>query len=415
MIDVKQKNPLYFQNVTFDTNIIQLYFPLENSTEFIAERTILPALLMKTSKDYPEEDLMSRECSKNYIITMSAGLTSIGTQLFLSFTLQVPKRKLISEINLEDCIHFFQNTLLHPNAENGIFSLFEFEKKRLQMNLKNTEKDKSFFSYKRVMEELNPGGFLCNKLPFYPEKLDSLTSESVFEYYNRMIVNSTPFIFLFGDKDLEQYSLSLEEKWNFNRSIPELQLDCNDFLIHNSSVTLLEDEKPFQESILTMVYKVKDMTEEDRIPLMVLSRILSSSSTNLLMKKLRDEAKLVYHTGSSSYSHFGLLKISCGIDQRAKEESINMVKEVMNSLFDLDFLEKNLAIIKEQTAIELMRTLDEKFSIFNDFVDQFFGVEKTSVEESNIIRNLNSSVLIGLVNRLQLDLIHFLKGTDVGK
>ncbi len=414
MVDVMQNHPVYFRNDDFDTNMIQLWFPLENDIETIAERTILPSLLMKTNRDYPEEDLMDRECSRKYIITMTAGVESIGTVLFLRFTLQVPKKKVIPEINLEDCIRFFQNTILYPNVKNGIFPMFEIEQNRIRMNLKNCEKDKSFYAYKRIMNELNPGGFLCNKLPFYPEQLESLTSVKVFDYYRDVILNNTPFIFLFGSSELNEFNPLLEKEWNFNRNIPKIKLDCNDFLKHRSDIKLLEDEMPFQESILTMVYKVKNMEEEDRIPLMVISRILSSQSTNLLMTKLRDEAKLVYHAGSSSYSHFGLLTITCGINQDVKDESIKKVKETVKDLYNIDFLEKQLMIIQERTNINLMRKLDEKYSIFYDHIDQFFGVEKTTLEESEIIMNMKPLTLINLLDRFELDLVYFLKGIGVG-
>ena len=93
MVDVMQNHPVYFRNDDFDTNMIQLWFPLENDIETIAERTILPSLLMKTNRDYPEEDLMDRECSRKYIITMTAGVESIGTVLFYVLRCRFQKRR----------------------------------------------------------------------------------------------------------------------------------------------------------------------------------------------------------------------------------------------------------------------------------------------------------------------------------
>ena len=60
-----------------------------------------------------------------------------------------------------------------------------------------------------------------------------------------MILNNTPFIFLFGSSELNEFNPLLEKEWNFNRNIPKIKLDCNDFLKHRSDIKLLEDVESF--------------------------------------------------------------------------------------------------------------------------------------------------------------------------
>lgn len=410
MKEVDQAHPVYFANNQFATDFIQFYYPI-TATDQLAEQALLPALLMKTNQLYPEEDQMQKECIRRYILSMYARMVTIGTQLFYCFGLEIPKKTMISEVQLLDCFQFFKNTISCPNVQDGNFPKFEQEKQRVLFQLKNKKKNKYGYTYHQVMKQLDPDGFLCQKIEYHEEELKRVTSKQVYDFYVATIQKQTPFIFLFGSEKLKTLIPILEKTWDFSKYRPSLLLNCNQFL-ERKPLEQIEEKKPFRESILTLAYQVKEMTEEDRFPLMVLNQILSSSATQVLMQELREEAKLVYAAGSTSFSHFGLLLITCEIAAVSKEEATKRIQQVVTNLKDSQLLEEKLALIKKRYYVDLLRKMDQKGSIFNDFVDQYFGIEKTLEEEEAMIATMQVETLIGLLERLSLRLVYFLKGVQ---
>ena len=58
----------FIKNEKNNTNLIELWFPIESRDEDIAIRAILPRLLFYTSEKYPAEYLIEREYMRHYIL-----------------------------------------------------------------------------------------------------------------------------------------------------------------------------------------------------------------------------------------------------------------------------------------------------------------------------------------------------------
>ena len=115
----------FIKNEKNNTNLIELWFPIESRDENIALRAILPRLLFYTSAKYPAEYLIEREYMRNYMLKTSSGVEQVGNQLLYSFRLVIPQKRNIKDFNIEKAIQFFLDTIYHPCIDENGFVKFE--------------------------------------------------------------------------------------------------------------------------------------------------------------------------------------------------------------------------------------------------------------------------------------------------
>lgn len=404
----------FIPNDKFTTNLLELWFPIEDNFNEIAARTLLGEFLTNTCKQYPEEEAMHKEFLRRYIYKIGARLTSIGTQLFYQFSIEMPKSEVVPDIDLVENIRFFLDMIYHPNEIDGEFYKFDEIKKTHLVRIQNSERSKSVYAFKKVMSIIEPQGFLTNKLGFHKELLGTLSSKDVYQFYHHLLDARKPFIFLYGSEELLN-AIPLLEDYYKNVEACEVTFDCNHFLSLFEETKIVDDVKPYRESELHMVYKVKDMKESDRFPLMIIRRMLDSNVSPRLENKLREEAKIVYSASVDSYSHFGLLYVDCGFDKKFKDNAIQKVKETLSEISDKKIIEECLVKLKEQQQYQLLRSLDSKYYDIGEFIDGYFGVEMTFEEEIKALALLQPETIQELLSRLKLDLVYFLRGDEDGK
>ena len=133
-----------------------------------------------------------------------------------------------------------------------------------------------------------------------------------------------------------------------------------------NEVQKIEEEGPFHQSALYLIYKIKEMKEEDRVLLFVISSLLSSQSSSLLHKNLRDDGKLVYSTYSTTLSHNAVLITKALIHKNAKEEAIDRIKQTIEMLKNKEVIEPLLENIKERKRISLESIKDNHYGLVNE-------------------------------------------------
>ena len=92
-----------------------------------------------------------------------------------------------------------------------------------------------------------------------------------------------------------------------------------------------------------------------------------------------------------------------------KDIVIEKVKEVIESLKNPDNINVFLVNIKERRRLNLIKMLDDKFTLFNDQIMDVLEVSKKSNVLYEEILNITSEDISKFVDRLVLDTIYFIK------
>ena len=81
----------------------------------------------------------------------------------------------------------------------------------------------------------------------------------------------------------------------------------------------------------------------------------------------------------------------------------------MTSLKDENVITPLLEKIKERRRINLIKNLDNKYSIMNDYIFKKLKIDYTSKESYELLKEKTAKDIIEFIDRLSLDTVYFLK------
>lgn len=95
------------------------------------------------------------------------------------------------------------------------------------------------------------------------------------------------------------------------------------------------------------------------------------------------------------------------------KDNLDLVKmkilEVINDLKNEKIVAPLLENIKERKRLNLLRMLDDKYSLLGDFIVEDLGYDDTNLEFYNKVKEVTAKDISNFIDRLILDTIYFLK------
>ena len=114
----------------------------------------------------------------------------------------------------------------------------------------------------KLVEHVDTEGTLSRNISNHQWLIDECTRQGVYEYYKKNILNNNPIVFIFGNFDDDKLT-SLCKKYLLKEEVISYDEDYNHFLQPRDKVNDVHEKKEFKDSALSLVYKVRDMKEED--------------------------------------------------------------------------------------------------------------------------------------------------------
>lgn len=408
--------PIFIKNENFQTILINIIFPYQEKEEELAKQALLPAMLVYITEKYPTEELFQKKLKENYILSYSARQITIGTTAAFNFHLEIPDKKTLKKDVIEKQVELFSEAIFHPKIENEGFDNFELkrEKENLKLKIRNSEKSFKAYLSNQTAKLVDNEGIFSRNLKDHPSQIDEITPQNLYDYWKEKIKNNTPIIFIMGNIEEKEITPIIEKYFiKYDKEYQTLETDYIHYLTpYRTTPQKITEEKEFRDSAISLIYKVKDMKQEDNILLSLVHSLLTSLSSRLLNKKLRDEYNLIYSSEVTFFPNYGLLKITAYINPKNKDIVEEKIKEVLNSLKNQNKITPLLEKIKERRRINLIRSLDNKYSIMNDNIFKTLKIDYTSEESYNLLKEKTAKDVAEFIDRLSLDTTYFLKESD---
>ena len=408
--------PIFIKNENFQTILINIIFPYQEKEEELAKQALLPAMLVYMTEKYPTEELLQKKLKENYILSYSARQITIGTTAAFNFHLEIPDKKTLKNDVIEKQVELFSEAIFHPKIENEGFDNFELkrEKENLKLKIRNSEKSFKAYLSNQTAKLADNEGIFSRNLKDHLSQIDEITPQNLYDYWKEKINNNTPIIFIMGNIEEKEITPIIEKYFiKYDKEYQTLETDYIHYLTpYRTTPQKITEEKEFRDSAISLIYKVKDMKQEDNILLSLVHSLLTSLSSRLLNKKLRDEYNLIYSSEVTFFPNYGLLKITAYINPKNKDIVEEKIKEVLNSLKDENKITPLLEKIKERRRTNLIRSLDNKYSIMNDNIFKTLKIDYTSEESYNLLKEKTAKDVAEFIDRLSLDTTYFLKESD---
>lgn len=398
----------YIDNNKYHTTLINFIYQFKCDKKEIMALTILSRLLNKSNSFYKDEASFQKEKLNRYIMAYNVLNQGINDVYFLNFSILIPNRNILEEDMLEKQVLFLLDNIFKNNLND--IDLFNKEKKLYIETLLNNYKNITFIAEKNLLDILDDE-CIFNKLKYRDlDNINDLEIDDVSNFYNKYIKNIKPKIFINGDIDIKRVDNIIYE-YTKDFSLKEYKI-ITEYDNYYKDYELIEkcDISKFYQSILYMVYNVKDYKKDDYYKLYMIHLLLNSSSSGLLMNSLRKQSNLVYHTGSSVMLKNGLLFIKAITDK----ENINYAKKIINTIIEelnnIEKFEKNIKYIIRRLELSKERELDNFYISTSNFINKYYNTDLTTSEEIEILKNITFDELREFVNRLNLKIVYSLEG-----
>lgn len=406
-----KSKPYIIKNDKFSTIEFVLFFEAKYSDKYIFYLPLLRQLLLNSSKKYPTEIEYKKAYKENMIISQRMRTIRYNENLFFEFSLIVPDPKKVKDYNIESAFKFFIDMIYEPNVCDGQFNIKQFERERefLKDDIFNSIKKVNNKSYQSFLNVVDDNGILKNNIYNNMNLIAEANPKELFNIYKENVLENRPIIFIYGNVD-ESINDLIKKYIKIDNKDITFNKNYDNYLKPFNKIKDVEETSDYNQSILFIAYKVKNMKEEDKLYMNIVKNILALGSNDLIFKKLRTEQNLVYSANTWCDTRVGLLTVESYINNESKEEVIKGVKSVIKSLKEKEKLSAYLEKLIEDVYYELIRQKDSRSVKINDFINKKLEFSHTTDELIKKYRSINVDDLIEFIDRLKLDTIYFLRG-----
>lgn len=401
----------------FKTNLFAIFLTTKLDRQTITKNALLTAVLRRGSKNFPTQDLISKNLEKMYGASFDCGVEKTGDNHILKFYLESINDKFLpTEENLsKECLQILLDIIFNPYIENGQFKeeYVNGEKENLKQIIQAKIDNKAKYASDRCVEEMykdEPYGLYKFG---YIEDLESITAKSLYEYYVQLIENVKIDIFVSGELDDKTI-----EELKQNETIKSIKSRNENYNINkeNEIKNKIEEPKIVNESMqvtqgkLILGLDILLNKKENKFATSLYNVILGGSANSKMFQNVREKASLAYSAGSVYLRQKDNIFIKCGIDIPNYEKAIKIIKEQLEQMKNGEFTEEdieNAKLLISSSVSSIPETQDSEITYYfsQELSDEFVSIE----EYIDRINNVNKEQIIEIANNIQINTIYFLK------
>lgn len=401
----------------FKTNLFAIFLSAKLERENVTKNALLTAVLRRGSKNFPTQELISKNLEKMYGASFDCGVEKTGDNHILKFYLEsINNEFLPTQENLSvECMQILLDIVFNPYTENGQFKeeYVNGEKENLKQIIQGKIDNKAKYASDRCVEEMyknQPYGLYKYG---YIEDLDQINSKQLYEYYLDLIKNVKIDIFVSGNIDEDTVQQLKENGIIKNLEERNAQYNING---ENDKKEKINEPKIVNESMqiaqgkLILGLDVLKNDNESKYATSIYNIILGGSANSKMFQNVREKASLAYTAGSVYLRQKDNIFIKCGIDIPNYEKTIEIIKEQLQQMENGDFSNEdidNAKLLVSSTVGSIPETQDAEINYYfaQELSDNFVSIDEY-VEKIN---EVNKEEIIDVAKNIQINTIYFLK------
>lgn len=403
------------QTNKFKTNLIAVFLSMPITREDVTKNSLVLAVLRRGSKNMPTLAQISKEMEEMYGASFDCGLDKTGDNHILKFYIEsindnfLPQK---DENMLKTSIEKLLEIVFDPLVENGAFKE-EYviqEKENIKRIIEGKPDNKARYAFDRCIEEMykdQPYGLYKYG---YIEDLNSITAQSLYEYYQKMISECKIDIFVSGD--IDNVSQIVEQ----NENIQKLQERESNYKINKVESKEAVQEKEVKEEMdvtqgkITIGLDLHLDNEEQKYDAMVYNAILGGTANSKMFQEVREKASLAYSAGSSYIRYKGNIFIKCGIEIKNYEKAMEIIRKQLEDMKNGVFSDEDIENAKKGIISGIKSIDDEQDTEITYFFGQELTDTKTSLEQYiEKIQKVTKQDIIKVANSVTVNTVYFLK------
>ena len=392
---------------------VHFLWPLAEKT--VSENAILPFLLSRASRKYPDFTRLNEHLAELYGAVLDADVQKIGDVQALSISASgiADRYSLNGEKISAELAKLLCSIIFDPPFENGRFSARGFEQERRQL----MELVDSDFNDKRTYARLRCEQLMCKGEPYgigrcgTKRQIGDLKAEDLTPVWKDLIHRARVEIMVLGDCDPEPVYGDFHAAFhNLGRTEA---VDCPTKVVPSAEKPAETVEKmDVVQSKLVMGFRTSCAEPDGNVPAMKLCNALFGGTPNSkLFLNVREKLSLCYYCGSLYNPMKGILLVQSGVEAKniepAKREILRQLDEVRNGNFDED----ELGAAKLSLANSYRTLSDSLEGLEAWYLSQTFRPSvRRPEEEAELVGAATREEVIRAAKNMTLDTVYRLEG-----
>ena len=399
----------------FKTNLIAVFLSMPIRREDITKNSLLSAVIRRGSKNMPTLAQISQEMEEMYGASFDCGLDKTGDNHILKFYIETINDKFLPQNNeniLKKSIEKLLEIVFNPLVENDEFKeeYVKQEKENIKRIIEGKADNKARYAFDRCIEEMykdRPYGLYKYG---YVEDLNSITAQSLYEYYKKMISECKIDIFVSGD--IDDATQIIEQ----NENIQKLKQREPNYKINQIESKEKVKEKEIKEEMDVVQGKIViglDLhldNEEQKYSAMMYNAILGGTANSKMFQEVREKASLAYSASSSYIRYKSNIFIKCGIEIKNYDKAMEIIRKQLEDMKNGVFTDEDIENAKKGIISGIKSIDDEQDTEITYFFGQELTNSKTSLDQYiGNIEKVTKQDIIDIANSISVNTVYFLK------
>ena len=292
----------------------------------------------------------------------------------------------------------------------------ENEKKNLEIIIESQKDDKDLYAYERCINIMyDNSGYGLSKYGS-KEKLGNINSKNLYEYYKKVIETAKIDIIICGSFYEENAKAIIDNNEFLNKLKPRKEpIIINHY--KKEIKEIIKNPKVVEENFLVSQGKLvigldilPNDLEDFRFYAIIYNAIFGNGVNSKLFQIVREKEGLAYTAKSEYIVQKNNIFIRCGIECENYEQTVKLIKQLLNDMKDGKFTEEDIEKAKEfiLSGIDLINEEQDSQILFK------YGQELSKIEldvdaYKERIKKVTYNEIKDFSKYIQINCIYFLK------
>jgi len=419
---IREIHPLVFlthlQTNKFKTATLRLALLTQLERETAAKNALLPKVLLRGTKKYPDMEAIAMELDNLYGASLTSKIDKIGeiqcVNLGASFVDDacLPKGEGI----LEQITALIGEVLLRPVREGDLLKQAYVEGERTQLldEIRGRINEKPRYALSRLTELMCDGEAYATYRLGSEESAEEIDAKSLTSHYQTLLETAPIEIFYSGTASVEQVEAVLKKALaNLPRTetAPNMGTDVRMNSLESEPRTRKEEMNVTQGQ-LSLGFRLGACMEEPNYAAIQLFHYIYGGSVNSkLFLHVRERLSLCYYASSVVESAKGLLMVIAGVEFAKFDEARTEILAQLEAMKQGDISDDELTWGQKALMADLRMCKDEQDQLESFYLKQTVLGEESGLDELiEKVGQVDKAQLVEIAKGIELDAVYFLTG-----
>ena len=408
----------------FKTVYVSINYLIDATKEEISRLSVVSSLLGKCNKKYKTQKDVEKYLLELYSASFDINVQKIGDLYNVEFKIEFVNKEFLN--NKKDvflkCLEFLHDIIYNPEIIEGKFKneIFEREKQTILERILQRKDDKIYYGLVKMEEMMFENEVAGTYIYGDEDVVRNTTNEELVKSYYNLLNNSSIQVLVTGN--ISSY-VNIEDMFDkvFGNKIKS-KLEVKDLIVDkNTDTSKIEkvrtttEEIDFNQSVLSLGYKIISKNPDDYYRLTLYNAILGGTPSSKLFQNVREKNSLAYITVSRYFRFKNIIVVTCAISRNNYAKSLEVISKQIEDIKNGNITDEEFESAKQSILFNLANWKDSKTSIAKiyysnllDFKDSNLTIEKMKEK----FLKLKKEDIIDIANKIYLKEIVFLGGNS---